>query len=199
MGSIKFPPTFYQSPVKLKRLSNPNSPTSSASLSERDNFVWSFSKAKRFSNSITPTNAQFVNLPSTLSRDSGTSFGFGKRSTLLNISGLESPPPITYQTDLRFIKGPLPGPRFTQKLEKSASTNHSQVKSVPGPGTYDCLSPIGLHAQMATFKRRPKETVRSACPSPDAYSPLNTLTARSRFSMISFGAGRRSNLGFSKF
>jgi hypothetical protein len=199
MDSYKYSHTVYQSPAKLKRLSNPSSPTSSVSLSERDNFAWSFSKAKRFSSSVTPTNAQLVCLPSTLRRDSGTSFGFGKRSTLLNISGLESPPPITYQRDLRFLKGPLPGPRFIQKLEKLASSNPNQGGSVPGPGSYECLSPFGLHAQMTTFKHKPKATVRSACPSPDAYKPLNTLTKQSRFSIISFGVGRRSNLGFSKF
>lgn len=195
MEKVKTPPH-----SKLSQHSNrspPLSPTGTSSASIRDNFSWTFSKADRFNGAKTRRSAEYLNLPSTLKTNIGTSLGFGRRSELFLSHNADLPAPSTYQTDLRFLRTYVPGPKY-RKQQTEDSTRSPKESLSPGPGHYLHESPIGSDAPMFTFKYRPKDLTMPKSPGPESYSPLESLTSMRRYSNIAFGSSQRSNLGFSK-
>mmetsp|Transcript_32225 Transcript_32225/g.55719 ORF Transcript_32225/g.55719 Transcript_32225/m.55719 type:complete len:226 (-) Transcript_32225:1036-1713(-) len=170
------------------------SPSDSTSILVRDNFSWTFSKAGRFNGTRSSIGGEYLSLPSTLMTNSGTSLGYGKRSEILSANGLNSPAPSAYQSDLRFLKTFVPGPKYRKST--SGGSRSPTISPSPGPGHYQTESPIGADAPMFTLKYRPKDLTSPKSPGPESYRPSETLTSPKRFNSIKFGSSQRSNLGF---
>lgn len=146
---------------------------------------WSLSKTSRFPHKKKQESSEFTLLPSTLGLRS-TGIGFGRRWKPHNLSGLDSPPPGTYNLpSLASHKGP--------KIVKDANIDKTRHLT-PGPGSYELIGPLGKNAPKIAMKSRIHKRQISETPAPGAYSPSFSLTHYSGYSKITFGFGERSNV-----
>lgn len=144
---------------------------------------WSLSRTSRFPSKKIQESSEFTLLPSTLDLRS-TGIGYGRRWKPHNLTGMDSPPPGTYNLpSLASRKGP--------KIVKDAGTEKTRY-CTPGPGTYELLGPLGKNAPKIALKSRIQRKLSSETPAPGAYSPSFSLTHYSGYSNITFGLGERT-------
>lgn len=160
---------------------------------------WSFSKADRFNKLKIDNNAKMLVLPTTLTAKSST-FGFGNKAPLQMVFGKDSPPPTLYRTRSQF--------EFTPGAGKSFGAPHSVYKKVhmpgvntrndeiPGPGSYDSKSTLGMNSRKFSLKSRikPADSATRDFPPPNTYNPTYTVAEEHKFEKITFGFGSRPNV-----
>lgn len=140
---------------------------------------FSFKKSNRF-NSKDEKPIDFYNIPTAFSKRS-TSFGFGKRSTLIGLTTTPSPDkynPITRKpTGLAISRSGI-GER--QKLFSTIS---------PGPGAYS-VSPIDNTPKFIFNSRHPPKKVEDS-PCAANYNPNFSYVLKSKYKGIGFGFGKK--------
>jgi hypothetical protein len=117
----------------------------------------------------------------------GTSFGLGKRSSVLSERGKDSPSPLKYypsKTDSPYkgvsLKGICSDVKIVQRLQ-----------SLPGPGSYDPYEPLGVSAVKYTMKPRIPLNPVSCTPAPSSYFPKHHTVLRNN-PIYSIPSGIRS-------
>ena len=149
---------------------------------------FSFPKSPRFRKSSKEMTTSFYSIPTAFSKRS-CSFGYGKRSTLINLT--VSPPPTKYS------------PKQTEKqgitISKSGIGQRLNLKPVvsPGPGAYSITHP--QDGPMYTMWPRYTSKEIEVSPSSHDYTPNFKVVMKNQYSGTSFGIGKKGagvrNLG----
>ena len=147
---------------------------------------WSFAKDPRFKSSRKHQESDFIGPQSTLSPRS-TSIGYRKRWKPGSAFAFETPSPDSYNIPSTFTK--QKGPRIMKETLLPSITSRY---GTPGPGAYDASSTIGRQSPKFSFRGRDNYVKTNASPSPNMYSPKNSLTENSAFKAIGFGYGDRT-------
>ena len=154
---------------------------------------WSFSKARRFKHRSMADCPELLDLPSTLEKRS-TTFGFGKRYELVNVTGKDAPPshkyniPSCFETEKR-------GPTMAGGLKESSGKNRP---TTPGPGTYELGTTICKDGPKFSFRPKFQTKERFKSPPLGSYNPKYSLMDKNNYSEITFGVGPRAKAGKSR-
>lgn len=148
---------------------------------------WSFSKAKRFRHKSMLDCPELLELPSTLEKRS-TTFGFGKRMDLVNVTGKDAPSADKYTIPSCFDTEKK-GPTMASSLRDQQ--NKSRPKT-PGPGAYDVASTICKDGPKFSFRAKFPTKERFKSPPPGSYNPKFSLMEKNNYSEITFGVGPRA-------